>query len=309
MRRAVAAAREGRDAKETGYGTYFLGWALALRGDLAEARHQFTQSLEIADRVGESLLRANSLGSLVMMAVSSHDVGTVRDLAPRAVAAAQALGCNYVSWGIAPLAWLAWQEGRPTTWSASRRRRMPPTRGRPAAATGTGGCTYCRSPPCTWPDRTLAGRWPPSGLCWIPASRHCPTSLRRRWRRPAARGTAGNAAMWWRAFKRPWASLATWDSSDCRHGPSGGAPAWCELGFCCGISTVTGTISGVLLSLVYRLVRCLVGLLAVLVRSDLSKDVELLVLRHENQVLSRQLGPAAGGIMPTGSGLRRCRGW
>ncbi|MET7338797.1 integrase core domain-containing protein [Nonomuraea sp. NPDC005650] len=32
------------------------------------------------------------------------------------------------------------------------------------------------------------------------------------------------------------------------------------------------------------------GLLAVLVRSDPSKDVELLVLRHENQVLRRQLG-------------------
>jgi len=47
---------------------------------------------------------------------------------------------------------------------------------------------------------------------------------------------------------------------------------------------------GVLLSLAYRLVRCLFGLLAVLVRSDLSKDVELLVLRHENQVLRRQLG-------------------
>ena len=45
-----------------------------------------------------------------------------------------------------------------------------------------------------------------------------------------------------------------------------------------------------LLSLVYRLVRCLFGLLAVLVRSDLSKDAELLVLRHENQVLRRQLG-------------------
>ena len=44
-----------------------------------------------------------------------------------------------------------------------------------------------------------------------------------------------------------------------------------------------------LLSIVYRLVRCLVGLLAVLVRSDLSKDAELLVLRHENQVLRRQL--------------------
>jgi transposase len=46
----------------------------------------------------------------------------------------------------------------------------------------------------------------------------------------------------------------------------------------------------VLLSLLYRLVRCLVGLVAVLVRSDLSKDIELLVLRHENQVLRRQLG-------------------
>jgi putative transposase len=46
---------------------------------------------------------------------------------------------------------------------------------------------------------------------------------------------------------------------------------------------------GVLLLIVYRLVRCLFGLLAVLVRSDLSKDAELLVLRHENQVLRRQL--------------------
>jgi hypothetical protein len=52
----------------------------------------------------------------------------------------------------------------------------------------------------------------------------------------------------------------------------------------------------VLLSLFYRLVRCLFGLLAVLVRSDLSKDAELLVLRHENQVLRRQLsGPPAVG--------------
>ena len=44
-----------------------------------------------------------------------------------------------------------------------------------------------------------------------------------------------------------------------------------------------------LLSLAYRLVRRLFGLLAVLVRSDLSKDAELLVLRHENQLLRRQL--------------------
>jgi putative transposase len=45
----------------------------------------------------------------------------------------------------------------------------------------------------------------------------------------------------------------------------------------------------VLLSIVYRLVRCLFGLVAVLVRSDLSKDAELLVVRHENLVLRCQL--------------------
>jgi len=54
----------------------------------------------------------------------------------------------------------------------------------------------------------------------------------------------------------------------------------------------------VLLSIVYRLVRCPLGLLAVLVRSDLSKDAELLVLRHEN---------LWGSII--GSGLVRLPGW
>ncbi|MGH3273055.1 MAG: hypothetical protein ACRDNZ_01850 [Streptosporangiaceae bacterium] len=62
------------------------------------------------------------------------------------------------------------------------------------------------------------------------------------------------------------------------------------------------------LSLLYRLVRCLFGLLAVLARSDLAKDVQLLVLRHENQVLRRQLSGPPRGIRPTGSGLRPCPG-
>ena len=44
-----------------------------------------------------------------------------------------------------------------------------------------------------------------------------------------------------------------------------------------------------LLSILYRLLRCLLGLMAVLVRRDLSKDAELLVLRHENTVLRRQI--------------------
>jgi hypothetical protein len=45
----------------------------------------------------------------------------------------------------------------------------------------------------------------------------------------------------------------------------------------------------VLLSVVYRLLRGMFGLLAMLVRSDLSKNAELLVLGHENQAPRRQL--------------------
>ena len=44
-----------------------------------------------------------------------------------------------------------------------------------------------------------------------------------------------------------------------------------------------------LLPVACRLVRGMSGLLAMLARSDLSKNAELLVLRHENQVLRRQL--------------------
>ena len=43
-------------------------------------------------------------------------------------------------------------------------------------------------------------------------------------------------------------------------------------------------------SIVYFLVRCLVGFVTVLARREVSKDAELLVLRHENAVLRRQIG-------------------
>ena len=42
-------------------------------------------------------------------------------------------------------------------------------------------------------------------------------------------------------------------------------------------------------SVVYLLVRCLLGCLMVLARREVSKDAELLVLRHENAVLRRQI--------------------
>jgi len=45
----------------------------------------------------------------------------------------------------------------------------------------------------------------------------------------------------------------------------------------------------VLFTLVYVIVRSVLGLLVVLFRRDLSKDAELLVLRHENAVLRRQI--------------------
>jgi hypothetical protein len=47
-----------------------------------------------------------------------------------------------------------------------------------------------------------------------------------------------------------------------------------------------------ILSLLYRAARTMVSIPAVLLRRDTAKDAELLVLRHENTVLRRQLkGP------------------
>src|SRR5436309_15137912 len=46
-----------------------------------------------------------------------------------------------------------------------------------------------------------------------------------------------------------------------------------------------------LLSILYQLVCSLLGLIAVLMRQDLSKDAELLVLRPDNTVLARQVTP------------------
>jgi putative transposase len=46
----------------------------------------------------------------------------------------------------------------------------------------------------------------------------------------------------------------------------------------------------VIISVLYLLVRCLLGCLTVLTRHRVSKDAEVLVLRHENAVLRRQIG-------------------
>lgn len=48
-------------------------------------------------------------------------------------------------------------------------------------------------------------------------------------------------------------------------------------------------VSRVLLTLVYMISRFVLAVVTILVRREVSKDVELLVLRHENAVLRRQV--------------------
>jgi hypothetical protein len=64
----------------------------------------------------------------------------------------------------------------------------------------------------------------------------------------------------------------------------------------------------VLLSLIYHMLRHLLGLLKVLLRSDLSKEVELLVLRHENQVLRRHVRGRVPAENHVRAGERRSAG-
>jgi hypothetical protein len=64
----------------------------------------------------------------------------------------------------------------------------------------------------------------------------------------------------------------------------------------------------VIFSVVYLLARYLLGCLMVLARREVSKDAELLVLRHENTVLRRQIA-GSGTSRPTGCGSLPCPGW
>ena len=50
-----------------------------------------------------------------------------------------------------------------------------------------------------------------------------------------------------------------------------------------------GIIAEVIISIVYLVVRCLLGCLMMLTQRQVSRNAELLVLRHENAVLRRQI--------------------
>jgi class 3 adenylate cyclase/tetratricopeptide (TPR) repeat protein len=113
MRRALAAARQSRDMKDIGYATSILGWILGLCGDVAEAWDLQHEALEIADRVGEVALHSHALAGLVKIALGRHDVAAVRDTAARLLEATLVHEGEYHTWAKGPLAWLAWQDGRP----------------------------------------------------------------------------------------------------------------------------------------------------------------------------------------------------
>ncbi len=117
LRRSVEIAEHTGEAKDLGYATQFLGWALWLHGDQAEAAEQIAKALAMAERIGETFLRGTALLWLTLTAVRRHDIEEVRALLPRAAAAAGAAPAgesgNHVPGVIAVQAWLAWQDGRP----------------------------------------------------------------------------------------------------------------------------------------------------------------------------------------------------
>jgi hypothetical protein len=112
LRRSVELAEHTGEEREkdVGYATYFLGWALWLRGELAEARERSERSLAMAERIGETHLRSISLMDLMLTALREHDAESVRGLIPRATAAARD-DSSTVTGVMACQAWLAWQDG------------------------------------------------------------------------------------------------------------------------------------------------------------------------------------------------------
>src|SRR5690348_6349260 len=112
-RRSLAAAQEAEE-KDVGYATFFLARFLLLRGDLAEAQDHLEHSLALAERIGETGLRAYSLQGLAMAALRRHDTAAVRALVPRVLAEAEGMAApDYLAGAKACLAWLAWQDQHP----------------------------------------------------------------------------------------------------------------------------------------------------------------------------------------------------
>ena len=112
-RRSLAAAADAEE-KDVGYATFFLARFLLLHGDVAEARDHLEHSLAMAERIGETGLRAYSLLGLTMAALRRHDTAAVRALVPRVLAEVETMASpDYLAGAKACLAWLGWQDRHP----------------------------------------------------------------------------------------------------------------------------------------------------------------------------------------------------
>jgi tetratricopeptide (TPR) repeat protein len=112
LRSSVRMAERTGEEKDLGYATHFLGWGLWHRGDLPEARRELQSAYDMAERMGETFLRAVSLLTLTLTALRQHDTEAVRGLLPRAAAAGENADTP-LSAVMACQAWLAWQDDRP----------------------------------------------------------------------------------------------------------------------------------------------------------------------------------------------------
>ena len=112
-RRSLAAAQDAEE-KDVGYAAFFLARFLLLHGDVAEAQDHLEHSLAMAERIGETGLRAYSLLGLTMAALRRHDTAAVRALVPRVLAEVETMASpDYLAGAKACLAWLAWQDRHP----------------------------------------------------------------------------------------------------------------------------------------------------------------------------------------------------
>jgi class 3 adenylate cyclase/tetratricopeptide (TPR) repeat protein len=91
----------------------YLGIALTWHGDLDEARRVYDQALMIAEREGSPGARGAILVEMAITEFRMGDVDVVRDLLPKAKAAAATRGDPYHSVAAKGLeAWVAWRDGR-----------------------------------------------------------------------------------------------------------------------------------------------------------------------------------------------------
>jgi len=115
-RRAVAIATENAcDPTEIAWRACGLGLWLTLHGEPGDAQEQLESSLAVAERSGNTTLRAASLVYLAQAAQRRHDAEAVRSLAPRAATASEVAGIAQLrAWANSCLVWLAWQDQEPS---------------------------------------------------------------------------------------------------------------------------------------------------------------------------------------------------